>query len=65
MDDAVDDACDNNGGTIYLTARAWGYDSAEREITISDGVSITFQPYNQGDEVIFDAQSNNKYWFFR
>ncbi len=22
LDDAVDDACDNNGGTIYITARA-------------------------------------------
>ena len=64
LDDAVDDACDNNGGTIYITARAWGYDSAEREITISDGVSITFQPYNSGDLVIFDGQGN-KYWFFK
>ena len=64
LDDAVDDACDNNGGTIYLTARAWGYDSAEREITISDGVWITFQPLNSGDTVIFDGQSN-KYWFFK
>ena len=63
LDDAVDDACDNNGGTIYLKARAWGYDSAEREITISDGVWITFQPYNSGDEVIFDGQKNT-YWFF-
>lgn len=64
LDDAVDDACDNNGGTIYLKARAWGYDSAEREITISDGVWITFQPYNAGDEVIFDGQKNT-YWFLR
>ena len=64
LDDAVDDACDNNGGTIYITARAWGYDSAEREITISDGVSITFQPYNSGDTVIFDGQGH-KYWFFK
>ena len=64
LDDAVDDACDNNGGTIYLKARAWGYDSAEREITISDGVWITFQPYNSGDEVIFDGQKNT-YWFFK
>ena len=64
LDDAVDDACDNNGGTIYITARAWGYDSAEREITISDGVWITFRPYNQGDEVIFDGQKNT-YWFFK
>ena len=64
LDDAVDDACDNGGGTIYLTARAWGYDSAEREITISDGVSITFQPYNSGDTVIFDGQGN-RYWFFK
>ncbi|MBQ2832892.1 right-handed parallel beta-helix repeat-containing protein, partial [Methanobrevibacter sp.] len=64
LDDAVDDACDNNGGTIYLKARAWGYDSAEREITISDGVWLTFQPYNSGDEVIFDGQKNT-YWFFK
>ena len=64
LDDAVDDACDEGGGTIYLKARAWGYDSAEREITISDGVSITFQPYNSGDEVIFDGQGHT-YWFFK
>ena len=65
LDDAVDDACDDNrGGTIYITARAWGYDSAEREITINDPVSITFRPYNSGDEVIFDGQGN-KYWFFK
>ncbi|MBR6024914.1 MAG: Ig-like domain repeat protein [Methanobrevibacter sp.] len=63
LDDAVDDACDDGGGTILLTARAWGYDSAERKITISDGVRITFQPYNPGDTVIFDGQGN-EYWFF-
>ena len=64
VDDAVDDALDEGGTkTIYLKARAWGYDSAEREITISKGVSITFQPYNSGDEVIFDGQGHT-YWFF-
>ena len=63
LDDAVSDACENGGGTILLTARAWGYDSAERGITISDGVWITFQPYNSGDTVIFDGQGND-YWFF-
>ncbi|WP_298523334.1 right-handed parallel beta-helix repeat-containing protein, partial [uncultured Methanobrevibacter sp.] len=65
LDDAVDDACDNNGGTIYLKARAWGYDSAEREITISKGVWITFQPYNSGDEVIFDGQGDHEHWLFK
>ncbi|WP_292888460.1 right-handed parallel beta-helix repeat-containing protein [Methanobrevibacter sp. UBA212] len=65
VDDAVDDALEEGGTkTIYLKARAWGYDSAEREITISDGVSITFQPYNSGDEVIFDGQGHT-YWFFK
>ena len=55
LDAAVSAACDNNGGTIKLTARAWGYDSAEREITISKGVSITFEPIDADAEVIFDG----------
>ena len=70
LDAAVSAACDNNGGTIKLTARAWGYDSAEREITISKGVSITFEPIDADAEVIFDGNDysgnvNNRWWFFK
>jgi hypothetical protein len=70
LDAAVSAACDNNGGTIKITARAWGYDSAEREITISKGVSITFEPIDADAEVIFDGNDysgnvNNRWWFFK
>ena len=62
LDDAVDDA-EDYGGTIYLRGNAWGYDSAERRISIDTGVSITFEPYSSSDTVIFDGQ-NQEHWFF-
>ena len=74
LNEAVSDACDNGGGTIKLTGKlnngAWGYDSAEREITISKGVSITFEPNNPNDFVAFDGKDydNNietRWWFFK
>ena len=64
LDVAIRDACNNGGGTIYITSKegGWGYDSHERDITISAAVDITFMPYDDG-EVIFDGQRHD-YWFF-
>lgn len=62
LDDAVDEACDNNGGTILIRGGTYGSDSDDRGITISDGVYLTFAPYDSG-AVIFDG-SNNANWFF-
>jgi len=62
LDDAVDEACDNNGGTILIRGGTYGSDSDDRGIKISDGVYLTFAPYDSG-AVIFDGD-NNANWFF-
>ena len=62
LDDAIDEACDNNGGTILIRGGTYGSDSDDRGISISDGVYLTFAPYNSGT-VIFDGD-NNANWFF-
>ena len=63
LDDAVDEACDNNGGTIRIWGGTYGSDSDDVKITISDGVHLTFEPYGSSHTVIFDGSKNDN-WFF-
>ena len=64
LDDAVDEACDNNGGTIRIRGGTYGSDSDDIKITISDGIDLTFEPYESGHTVIFDGSKNDN-WFFK
>ena len=63
LDDAVDEACDNGGGKIRIWRGTYGSDSDDVKIKISDGVSITIEPYGPDHTVIFDGSKNDK-WFF-
>ena len=62
LDDAIDEACDNNGGEIKIRSGTYGSDSDDVKIKISDGVDLVFSRYDSG-EVIFDGSKNDK-WFF-
>ena len=65
LDDAFDDAEDNNGGTILVREGTYKYtsDSDDFSITFNTATSITLQPYDSTHTVIFDAEDGD--WFFK